>query len=262
MGRTFGYYVSTVDNQAFELKSVSKRQDLLMIDAVAHLDDGKSKSLCLYVPEHEGDDNGISLGHIVGNLRDANRRDRTGAWSAVVLRPNFPPALEDRILCDISVYSDYLRTLADANEDDAYDKQIIHLTDYVHEVGLAGVLFSETLRDFPEAKAELITAGLEKLVSFRKLFDLNERQLTLAESSLQLLIDSLGLNPTLMEVAKLVARQNVPNSGTAPRKVRKRDWEGNKDEVDKLIACLSPKPSDSLIPYCRFKEEMRKKHAE
>ena len=47
-GARLGYYFSSIDGQVFEITNIVKRGEIIMLDAVAPLDDGLTKSLCLY----------------------------------------------------------------------------------------------------------------------------------------------------------------------------------------------------------------------
>lgn len=155
-GARLGYYFSTIDRQFFEVTNIAKRGDIIMLDAVAPLENDTTKSLCLYFPaiRHAGR---VSLGNMIGSVEGR----RTGAWTVVCFRPPEMSDEDERSLqLHLSVYSDVFHQM---QRKPHYDNSSRLLNQLIEDRKLIGVLYSRLWADETEFAADADARNIETL---------------------------------------------------------------------------------------------------
>jgi len=138
-GSPIGFYYSVIDGVVYEIKRLSVRSNVVMLEALALFDDPLvSKSLTLHLPSFDDSSLNFSMGSLMGAT---TRQKRNGAWTIIAIRPDLSPEEEDQIDLHLGIYADTFLEI----DRDTYNSSIVGLKKYFDRLRLGGVLSSDFL---------------------------------------------------------------------------------------------------------------------
>lgn len=209
-----GYYCSTIDKQVYEICSISRRDGLLMLDAVAHLSGNQTKSLCLYMGElKSGSDSHFSYGSILGTMAGGGQ---PGSWSVVAMRPKI--SRQDIHVLN-ACFETYLTSIVVSNQflqKPEYDSEIENVYNFVNSLGLCGVYYSEMWAEGAATDSDFwycvpLSELLDRRDAFHRLFLRTARQEDVLEKYVSRLLkkSKFNSNPFREEIVATMSGDNV-----------------------------------------------------
>lgn len=179
---SLGYYLSAMDKQVYEITSISVRGTFVLIDAVAFLKQGETKSLCIHMPRIPLQRNPeAAFGSMIGALRSTQR---TGAWSMLPLRPVLSDSDLLRHHFVFMFFADLFSLNVYQDRVSNYDPHIDKLYHIFADKRFCGILYSQDwLRRAKQSKngmADGVSSEVleQRLLSFDECFDRSGDYLT------------------------------------------------------------------------------------
>lgn len=192
-----GYYVSAIDKQVFEITHIAVRNDVVMLDAVAYLDGTETKSICVYLPEMLMQARQqVDFASIIGTLRD---QSRTGAWSALVTRPDLVPDEMLGLHYALIFFADAFSMKNFGDKAENYDPLINKVFWALCYAQHCGVIYSqdweEKARQAPEGDIYGVALGelLKRKEAFEACFKYSKRHMKVVEDSVDSLIKEMSI---------------------------------------------------------------------
>lgn len=245
-GSRLGYYFSAIDEQVFEITFIVKRRDgVMMIDAIAYLDDRETKSLCLYLPSVDNG-NGFSLGSMVGIVETKPIPPRTGSWTVVAMRAEIDQGERDHLEGDLAVVSDAMAELS--NRDD-YDERIIHSVRLMESRHLIGVLFSKSWLESATAeerrRLEKRDEAFSRMFRNWSIYDAPDNRVDVLVAEINLGSDDAEIR--LRRILKELVEDEERHALTPPAVQRQSD---DRSALEADIETLSSR--DDVLAYATF----------